>query len=160
MEPNMFSKDPEMQISIICPAPDFLAVNPTSVSGGTSDGSSQTPVDYIGSQPTGFYLKITEDIGPSGEDDITLVLRSAGVPRVFNTLGTVAGSTYFEMSSVKGDKYSRSVNSSGIVTNYLNSVAIDAVWPELLPSDNTLAIVTPVWSQAWELTYFARFGGL
>src|SRR6266542_614762 len=34
-EPNMFSKDPEIQVSIICPQSEFVAVIPTAIQGVT-----------------------------------------------------------------------------------------------------------------------------
>src|ERR1044072_3263406 len=61
-EPNMFSEDPEMSISIICPKPDFIQTDATIVYGVVDDGTLETSFEYIGTIDTGYELRIEASI--------------------------------------------------------------------------------------------------
>lgn len=161
VEPNIFSKDPQMQVSIICPKPDFVAVDASVVTGLTTNSAIYTDVDYIGSIPAGFILKVMRTTGTPGEDLIQVMLTGEYAPQAFPARGFLDSTNRWEMSSVPGEKYVRSVSITlGTIRNYLNSVASDAIWPLLYPSENKLSVLTTVPGQDWELSYFARFGGL
>lgn len=161
VKPNIFSKSPQMQVSIICPNPDFIAVEETVFTGLTGDGTSYTAVDYIGSVETGFVLEVDQAAGSPGVDTIQVSLTGEYPPQAFAARGNLTPDIYWEMSSVPGAKYVRSVSRSlGTITNYLNDIAVDATWPVLQPGDNKIAVITPVVFQNWELRYYPRFGGL
>lgn len=161
MDPNIFSKDPQVNVSIICPDPYFVAVEEESITGLTSDGTEFTTVEYQGSVPTGFNLEVNQASGAPGNNTIQLILQGEYSPQVFVAKGLLTATDRFEMSSIVGKKYVRSVSlTTGLVTNELNNIAVDAEWPELYPTVNRVAVFTPVPDQNWELSYFARFGGL
>lgn len=161
IEPNIFAQDPQVAVSIICPSPYFVAMSEETVTGLTSDGTQFTTIQYPGSVPTGFNLKVTRAIGTPGKDIIQLILQTEYTPVVFRAKGLLTPTDRFEMSTVPGRKYTQSVSiTTGVITNELNSVAIDEPWPQLFPTENRLAIFTPVPNQDWELSYLARFGGL
>jgi Phage tail protein RIFT-related domain len=161
VEPNIFVKTPTMVVSIICPEPDFLAVDLTTVTGITNDGTDWDDILYIGSVETGFNLQITQAVGTPGTNTIQISLTGQYAPQVFPTKGNLTSDIRWEMSSIPGGKYIRSVSMvTGAVQNFLNDLAADAMWPVLYPGPNKIAVVTPVVGQNWELTYYARFGGL
>jgi hypothetical protein len=161
MDPNIFAKNPTIEVSIICPIPDFIAIDETTVTGITNDGTSLTEIEYIGSVSAGLELKVTQAVGTPGEDSIQLNVVSENLPQSFVARGNLTPDIRWEMSTLMSSKYVRSVSQSlGTITNYLNNVAFDAVWPRLQPGVNKVAVVTPVVGQNWELTYHARFGGL
>ena len=64
-EPNIFSKDPDVQVSIICPDPDFVDIELSTAEGiiGTPEEAVATEIEYIGTRPTGVKLTLssTED---------------------------------------------------------------------------------------------------
>lgn len=161
VEPNIFVKTPTMEVSIICPSPDFVATEETTFTGITNDGTTFTDVEYIGSVPSGLNLEINQSVGTPGEDVVQVNLLGEYEPQVFLAKGTIAPDIRWEMSSIPGGKYVRSVSLTlGTITNYLNDITYDAVWPVLYPGRNRLSVLTPVVGQNWELKYFARFGGL
>lgn len=161
VKPNIFAKDPQVQVSIICPSPDFIAVEAEVYTGLTSAGDIWEDIDYVGTVPAGFVLKATRAVGTPSENPIQVMITGEQAPQTFIARGLISDSYRWEMSSVPGQKYVRSVNISlGTVTNYLNDVASDAIWPMLYPSQNKLSVVTTVVAQNWELSYFPRFGGL
>ncbi|HEY7417968.1 MAG TPA: hypothetical protein VH593_22490, partial [Ktedonobacteraceae bacterium] len=60
-EPVIFSKDGEMQISIICPDPYFTAVEPIVVTGLSSpDGATPMEIHYNGSIEAGINVQVTQ----------------------------------------------------------------------------------------------------
>lgn len=161
VEPNIFVKTPTIEVSIICPSPDFIALDPTIWTGITNDGSDMEEVEYIGSVPTGINLKVTQASGTPGEDTIQVNLVGEYAPQTFLARGNITPDIRWEMNSVPGSKYVRSVDQNlGAITNYLNDISYDAIWPTLFPGQNLFAVLTPVVGQNWELSYFPRFGGL
>ena len=162
VEVNMFSKDPEVHVSIVCPDPYFIAVDPTVVTGQAvrSDGTVSV-IEYNGTIETGINVKVTTVTAP----DPTDIGIQIGDPILtyFATLATVTNSMYFEMSSIPMRKFVQNVEiGSGVITNLLSKVHIQegSAWPTLQPGENEFSVITDQGVQDWELTYFERFGGL
>jgi hypothetical protein len=164
---NIFSKDPEFLVSIICPDPYFISVDPVVITGQTVRWSGINPliaptvVDYKGTIETGMGVKVTA-LTPPNPTDIGIQI---GDPLLtyFATYATVDDTMYFDMSSVPMRKYVQNVNiGTGIITNLLSKVHIQegSAWPLLQPGENEFAVITDQGEQDWELTYFERFGGL
>ncbi len=161
MEPNIFVKTPTIEVSIICPSPDFVALEETIITGITNDGSAYTDIEYIGSVSTGILLKVSKSVGTPGENSIQINMTGEYVPLTFLARGNLTDDIQWELSTTPGAKYVRSVSQSlGTITNYLNDISYDASWPMLYPGINRLSVITPVVGQNWELSYFTRFGGL
>lgn len=163
---NMFSKDQELLVSIVCPDPYFTALNPIVITGQTIQFDGEpTLIQYAGNVETGFKLKVTYvenptsffiavqlgDLGAAGTSYITIE-------------DVVNAANYFEMNSVDMKKYSQSVNvSTGVITNLLSKIGVQQgdMWPTLKPGQNELYVITDQDGvQDWELSYFARYGGL
>jgi hypothetical protein len=124
VEPNIFVKTPTMVVSIICPSPDFVSTELTTLTGITSDGTSYSEVDYVGSVPTGIMLQITQSGGIPGEGPIQVNLMGEYAPQTFIARGNITADIRWEMNSVPGSKYVRSVSQSlGTITNYLNDIS-------------------------------------
>lgn len=165
-ENNIFSKDPEILVSIICPDPYFTTLEPIILTGQTIDfGEVGSIVQYEGNIETGFKLKITHAADPAP----TLLSVQTGALSIpgtsyINIEATVDDTKYFEMSSVQMKKYAQNVNvSGGAITNLLSkiSVAQGSMWPTLKPGENEISVIThSAAAQDWELSYYARYGGL
>ncbi len=161
VEPNIFSKDPEVQVSIICPKPDFVASSATVVVGTVGDGQVSTEINYNGTTPTGFVLKIESSTAKPTFTGNIQVVNETPFTQVFSLDVTINAQQYFEMSSVAGAKYVRTVLiGDGSITNLLRRIATNAVWPRLDPGLNGFKVVGAEVGQTWTLTYFSRFGGL
>ncbi len=158
---NIFSKDQEFLVSVICPDPYFTAVEPTIITGQSGDAPTATVVDYKGNIETGILVKITKSTDPS-PTDIAIQL---GDPKLtfFGVAATVDPTLYFEMSSIAMNKYVQNVNiGTGVITNLLSKIYIQegSLWPTLQPGDNEFLVVTDIGEHDWELRYFERYGGL
>ena len=70
-EPNIFSQDPEIQVSILCPKPDFVDIEATFLTGTVDSGGTidELEIDYIGTVATGFELRI------HSSDDLNRIFR-------------------------------------------------------------------------------------
>lgn len=135
VDPNIFSKDPEVQVSIINPDPDFISLTSVVV-------NSAGAIDNIGNVPTGFVLAGAI----SGPGTIQFGTTSPESQSFGVALPT--GGSFFEASSVHGDK--RCTDLKGLVDG--------SVWVQLLPGTNVFYLSGPL--SVWELVYFPRFGGL
>lgn len=155
---NQFSKEPEIQVSIICPDPYFTALDATSYTG--QNGVVQT-FDYGGNVETGIIVRVTH---VSGGPPTTIGIQ-LGDPKIifFGVVAAVDTSKYFELSSIPMNKYVQNVNlGSGVIENLLSYVYAQegSLWPTLEPGENKIKIVTDAGVQDYELIFFERFGGL
>jgi hypothetical protein len=157
---NPFTKDPEIQVSIICPDPYFVAVYPTVVTGQTiRSGGATTVVPYNGTVESGVLVKVTYASGSNP----TAIGVQLGDPSLgyFNVNAGVSSTLYFEMSSVPLQKFVQNIDlNTGVINNLLSDVEDGSSWLLLQPGDNEFSVVTDQGVQDWELTFYERFGGL
>lgn len=159
---NIFSKDPELQVSIICPDPYFTALDPVVLTGqSVRAGGVVTLVEYNGTIEAGMYVKVTQTTAPVPTD----IAIQIGDPRLsyFAVLATVDATQYFEVSSLPMHKYVQNVNmNTGVIGNLLSKIHVQegSLWPSFQPGENEFMVVTDQGVQDWELTYYERFGGL
>lgn len=162
VEVNMFSKDPEIKVSIICPNPYFIALNPIVRTGQTvRPGGATIIVNYNGTIESGMFIKVTSLTAPNP----TFISIQLGDPQIsyFAVEATVDSSKYFEMSSLPMQKFVQNVDiNTGVITNLLSKIYIQegSLWPILQSGENEFCVITNQGVQDWELTYFERFGGL
>lgn len=158
-EPDIFSKDGEIQISIICPYPYFTAVTAT-VLNGVND-TVYNPV-YAGTVETGYVLQVNWVSGGAGATP-RIIMRPDGVNNQEWLIGEPVNSTrYKRISTVAGDKYVRRISiPGGTVTNILNLwLSNQPNWPVLKPGTNYFRYYTALGVQNWQMTYYNRYGGL
>jgi hypothetical protein len=160
VSPNMFSKDTEILVSIICPDPYFTSVDPIVITGTADrDNSSPALIDYNGSIEAGVNVRVNRTADPAP----TTIGVQIGDPTIsyFTVTASVSSSLYFVMNSLPMQKYVQNVNTStGVATNLLQKVQEGSSWPVLQPGENEFSVITNQGSQDWQLTYYERFGGL
>ena len=157
---NMFSKTPELNVSIICPDPYFTSLDPIVLTGQASGSPMPTVIDYQGTEETGIRLKVTYIAASPTKIGIQI-----GDPKItyFEVEATVDAAKYFELSSLPMQKFVQQVNiGSGVIENLLPKITIQegTLWPVLEPGENEFLVITDSGVQDWELTYYERFGGL
>jgi hypothetical protein len=163
VEPNIFSLDPEIQVSIICHKPDFIEADATSIEGVVDDGTTEYVFDYIGNVSTGFELRVVQTVdNPSYSGDLTLTVKSPEKPQVVEVEDiTIDGTKYFKLSTIRGNKRVQNVAvADGTITNQLSKLTDDSVWPQLEPGENVITLAGAEPGQGWTLAYFNRFGGM
>lgn len=165
-EPNMFSKDPEIQVSIICPQSEFTAVLPTAYQGVTVAFGSNTftNVNYEGNVPAGFVVTVVANAAHTavtGEFRMLVKNPDTGLWVISTaTVDTTAGHN-LEISTVRGDKHVSSVLiSSGAKTSILEKVSPGSLWFPFVYGLNQFQVLAATPGQDWNLLYSARYGGI
>lgn len=163
-DPNMFSQDPEMVVSIICHKPDFIEPDATIFYGVVDDGTDELEFQYAGDIPTGFEVVVAhsvDNVAYTGPLDISMQ-REPADPLVFSIDPVVISATHhFKLSTIRNAKRAQRVsNADGQATNLLMSVTPESVWPVVLPGTNLFKVVAEENGQAWTLAFFNRYGGL
>lgn len=154
---NIFSKEPEVQVSIICPDPHFTALNPTILTGVNNELKT---FDYNGNVESGMIVKVTHVSGAPTTIGIQL-----GDPKItyFGVFADVNSTKYFELSSIPMRKYVQNVSiGTGVIDNLLSNVYLQegALWPTLQPGENEFKVITDDGVQDYQLIFYERFGGL
>ena len=161
VEVNMFTKDPELLVSIICPDPYFASLEPTVLTGqSVRSGGEVTVIEYNGTMDSGIHIQVTSSYVTPFPTAIGIQL---GDPLItyFNVAAGTNEQKYFEMSSLPMRKFVQNVTiGSGVITNLLDKVQIGSSWPVFQPGENEFLVITDQGTQDWELSYFERFGGL
>lgn len=164
-EPNIFSQDPQIQVSVLCHKPDFQDVDATVYTGVVDDGSIELEFDYIGNIATGFELRIDRTVAnPSYTGSVTVSVASPvePLPQVITidpvTINTV---DYFKLSTRSQLKRVQSIDiADGSTANKLDKMTAGSVWPVLHPGQNIFSVAAEENDQVWTLAYFNRFAGL
>lgn len=158
---NMFSNDPEVQVSIICPDPYFSTIDPQIISGDTTD--APLDIEYTGSVPAGIQVKV-EQVSGTNPNALTIQIGNPELTFFKAAQANLVTSTkYFHMSSFPMSKYVETVNeSNGVSTSLLSNLITQegSEWPMLLPGTNLFQVIPDNGVQTWELTYYERFGGI
>jgi hypothetical protein len=165
-EDNRFSKDPELIVSVICPDPYFIALEPTILTGLTInpiDLGTVVEVDYKGNVEAGIHVEVSYSADPvPGEIDIQIGDPDISFFRVISP-ALIDPNKYLEMSSFLFQKFVQNVDiGTGVITSLLSKTHIreGSAWPMLRPGLNKFYVLTDIGEHAWELTYYQRFGGL
>jgi hypothetical protein len=163
ISPNIFTKDPEYQVSIICPDPYFTALEATIVAGQTiRPGGTPVSIEYNGNIEAGINVQISTVAAPD-PNHITIQIGNPAITAV-TTDRHLDSSKYFELNSLPMRKYIQTVDlASGVITNVLTYAYISegpTLWPLLQPGENELSVITEQGTQDWLLSYFEKFGGL
>jgi len=167
-EPNIFSQDPEIQVSILCHRPDFIDPNEKLVTGivpnSLVDGAPiQTVINYEGTAPTGFELRV-KLVHPKPIYLGRLIVVNQG-PTIYETFEmdeiTLDVAHYFMLTTIKTARRVEEIypadNWRG---NLLANMKGGSKWPELKPGENTFSVGAEQSGLKYELRYYNRFGGL
>lgn len=160
-EPNLFSSDPEYQISIINERPDFIEIDASIYSGVVDDGTTWMEIDYQGSVSSGLEIRVDRSVVlPAYSGIVTISVENfKGVQTITVDPVTIDTDKSYKMSSVRGQKrVQNEALADGAITNLLKSMT--GVWPELQPGENLINVQAASPGQTWTLAYFNRFGGL
>jgi hypothetical protein len=169
-EPNIFSQDPEIQVSILCPKPDFIDSGATFVNGvsGGLIGAAPVTIEYEGTAPTGFIIRVTPT-NPLAEysGNIGIINTMGGQQQELTVqMATLNFPDFVEVSTTKTSRYIYQYTgrpTPTTVTDIMAKLIISSDWPELKPGPNVFQVVHDIFASSsldWRMGYFNRFGGL
>jgi hypothetical protein len=185
-DPNIFSEDPEVQVSVICPRPDFIDPEAHTVEGIVHDASTPTGdiVDlvYTGTVETGFELivgagdsssfqlltALNLDVGQLVGDPSDLIWVPGSGHINLSGLDLDLTDHYLRMNTSPGSKRVSTVEFGGAETNVMRN-ATTIKWPKFTPGTNKIFIVGYIdgWPDElidpplpWKIAYYNRYAGL
>jgi hypothetical protein len=168
-EPNMFSRDPEIQISIICPQPDFVGIDKIEYT-GVDKPSTTVTFDYLGTVETGFDIEIGVITSPGVQTERIRIRQPGTYPYplydTFETSLVDASNNYqYHLSTMKTSKKSEYIREdNGLVINQMANKIDGSVWPLIKPGENDLQVYrygsTEETPKAWTLWFYNRYGGI
>lgn len=165
-EPNHFSQDPEMVVSVICPKPDFIEVDATIFYGTVDDGDTLLEVNYAGTVATGFEVRV---VGSPTVPAYTgpLAIRAQQEPEAVQEVLvdplTINGAKFYKMSSLRhGRRVVSVLHADNSTLNLLPLMTAESVWPIFKPGMNLFSVASDAEGHglAWTMAYFNRYGGL
>lgn len=164
-EPNLFSKDPEIVISIVCTKPDFVDLVATVVPGvalALPDGAA-TIINYSGSVETGFLLNVVASVAaPTLNGEVDVINTVGGDTIVFGLTVQINSTKYLQLSTLQGFKYAKTIPTGvGSPVSILGDVFDETEWAFYLqPGVNHFRVLSATPGQTWDLHYYNRYGGL
>ncbi len=168
-EPNIFSQDPEIQISVLCPQPDFVGIDRVTYT-GVDIPAATLVLDYKGTVETGFEMNFDLIASPEVQNEAFQTSQPGTIWNRFDTRLVNANSDfYLHVSTVKSGKKTEYVRrSDGFIINQISNKVtnpvIGSVWPLIKPGKNTLQVTrfgsTQMTPKAWTMWFYNRYGGL
>lgn len=157
LEPDMFTKDPAVDISLMCFDPDFYVPEPVIFEGETVEDQTASIISYDGTVETGVVFKMTVS---RAFDVFTIYHRAPDdqLRTVYFSYPLLVGDV-LEISSIPGSKRVL-LTRAGVQTSLIYALSPQSNWLELLQGDNSLrvhAVGSPI---PFTLEYTTKYGGL
>lgn len=169
VEPNIFSQDPEVQVSIIHHQPDFVAIDGVNIDGEVTnaliDGDpTEYTFDYEGNAPAGFVLEVRPSpSNPAYTGRLLVVLETSDSVDTFeiNEI-TIDATKYLIFGTWDNDRKIETVGtiSGEVIDVLLKEVVSGSTWMKFKQGENILAVSAEENFLTFKLVYFPRFGGL
>lgn len=156
-ETALFTKEPAVDISIMCFDPDFVDTTVVLLPGLTTDTMVDTVVPYIGTVETG--IKFTLRVDRSLSDFVFYHVPPDGTQRALQFSAPLIAGDVLTISTVTGAKGAtrlRATTSSSV----LYGISPQSNWIELLPGDNRLRVYATGAGIPYDIEYTTKYGGL
>lgn len=154
---DLFVKEPTVDISIMCYAPDFVDLEPVIFDGMTVADLTETVLSYGGNIETGFLFTISPDRDLS---EFTIFHRPPDQTlRTVDISYPLLAGDVLQISSVRGSK-SVLLTRAGVVSSLLYAQSPQSDWLELQPGDNNLRVYAEGAPIPYTIEYTTKYGGL
>lgn len=157
LESAMFSKEPAVDVSIMCYDPDFLESNDIVLSGSTTAGTTDTTVEYTGTVESGIELNLNVNRTMAG---FTIYHQAPdGTIRTMDVEYALLNGDVVTINTVSGYKFAR-LTRGGIQTSILYGIPSQAAWVEFERGTNAFRVYATGATVPYTVTYTRRYGGL
>lgn len=156
-EPDIFSDEPLMNISIICNDSDFIDTDTYTVTGASTSTTTETLIAYPGNVETGINFVFAIDRTLT---DFTIYHRApdGSITTADYSAALVAGDV-LTINTVTGNKYV-TLTRSGSDSSLLYAKSPQSGWLELQKGNNYIRVYAVGAAIPWTITYVPRYGGL
>lgn len=157
-EPNIFSKDPEMTVSILCFDPDIESTITYLTTGLVTSGASYSKTFTVGGElPVGVYLQIV----PQSALTAAFTISHYGPPSNVTTILSRSYAAYNSIIMDTRNGQARLYLDAGSETSLLNQVSNFPKWFLLSPGSNTVTVTsTSASPSSVVIGYSQRYGGI
>lgn len=156
-EPDIFTQEPVMNISVICYEPDFVVPELVHLTGSSVSSSTNTLIEYAGSVETGIVLTLNVNRTLT---DFTIYHTPPGDElRQLDFSGPLVSGDVLTISTVTGDKGATLIH-SGTSSSVLYAISPQSNWIEFAPGDNFFRVYAPGAGVPYTIDYVTRYGGL
>lgn len=155
LETSLFTKDPEVTISLICFDPDFYALDTVAVT-GVSAPSGGRFIDYEGDVETGLIF--TLNVGRS-IPGFTLTMDNGTLFQRFELTAPLVSGDVVTVDTRRGQKGAVRTR-GGSNSSLLYAVAPTSTWAELYPGTNTFEVRIAGAGVPYTVHYVPKYGGL
>lgn len=156
-ETPLFTKDPVVDISIICFDPDFIDMDSIDLSGNTTSTTTETTIVYDGTTETGiqFVLNLNRSLS-----EFTIYHKPPdGTIRSLDFSASLISGDVLTISTVSGSKGVK-LTRSGVSSSLLYGISPQSNWIEFMRGDNKIRVYAVGAPIPFTLTYINRYGGL
>lgn len=163
LTPTRFSDDPEMQLSIICPMPNFTSPDRKQFTGTANKDPDEVEINYGGNLATGIGVIL--DMGT--QDYVGRVVFETRLgPPVYQTF-ELYSNTFLSrddqlwLNTERGTKGVQ-VHRGSEVINMLGQMDSDSVWMTIVPGRNLFRVLTPSSDtpRGWVMSFLEQYGGI
>lgn len=157
LEPDVFSKEPAVDLSLMCFDPEFIDPDPVIFEGSTVDDLTETTLTYAGTVETGAIFKLMVDRTMS---DFAIYFRTPDeqLKTLYFEYDLLADDVV-EISSVPGSKYV-TILRSGIESHIVYAMSPQSSWLEFFPGDNDFRVHASGAAVPFSIEYTNKYGGL
>jgi len=154
----LFTKDPQVQISILCPQPHFDSLAVSQINGLTRT-TGDSVINYDGTAECGFYLTLAA----SGSMNGFSVYNTQAVTEAFTMAMAITGQ-YVVLNTNDGEKSLRYGGATGTDNDIIRTVNPYSTWMKLKPGVNLFHVGNSASGCPdgfnWNLQWVSRFGGI
>ena len=157
-DPDHFTQEPTMDISIMCFKPDFYELTTQSIPGLLTTDTDETLFNYPGTVETGVVVSMTVD---RAVDEFTVYHRLPNgevQTLAFDNAPLIAGDIV-TISTVEGNK-GATLNRGGTISSVLYGISPQSKWIELKRGNNGLRVYATGAAIPVTVEYVNKYGGL
>lgn len=156
-ETALFTKEPAVDISIMCFKPDFLGLTPVVLNGNTTSDATETLIPYDGTVDTGILFTLRPDRALT---QFTIYHRPPdGTLRILDFAASLAAGDTVKINTVTGSK-SLTLTRAGTDSSLLYGMSPQSNWISLVKGDNYIRVYAVGAEIPYNIEYIDRYGGL
>jgi hypothetical protein len=156
-ETPLFTKEPAVDISIICFDPDFVDPVPVTLSGASAITDQQTHIQYAGTVETGIKFVFRPNRALS---EFTFYHTPPdGTIRSLDFSTPLLAGDVLTISTISGEKGAIRTR-AGANSSVLYGISPQSNWIEFTPGDNQIRIYAEGAAIPFDIEYTTKYGGL
>jgi len=156
-EAPVFTKEPAVDVSLMCFEPDFIDPNLVTIDGTSTDLDTETEVEYVGNIETGFIFTMELD---RDESALTIYVRKPdGTMQQIDFAASLLDGDILRISTIDGEKGAWLTRAS-VESSILYGISPQSAWPQFEQGTNGLRVYATGTTIPYTIEYITRYGGL